>query len=491
MKKRVVIIGIDGGNWNILYNILSKLPTLKHITENGCCGTLFSTFPYVTAPAWTSAFTGMNPGKHGIFDFFKYPNYSRKLVTSSDIKSSLVWETLSNMNKKSIVIGVPLTYPVTEINGLMVSGFGAPGTHVDFVYPYNLKDEILNFFPNYRISPNHVYENGKDIYLKELIEIANQKSEITKLFVNKYPDWDLLITVFSCSDWVQHWYQGDERSIYQVYKIIDDFLFWVLKNLYDKNTTIILISDHGFQEINRICYINTYLKQQGYLRIKKNILKSMLSTFGITRRTIRALDSLNLRRFVPSSAKEKLPVNVFDSSKIDFEQSQCWMPSSTTYGLFVKNGTNLQELIKKLTSLCDPSNGNPIFKKILKKEQVFWGQHLTNAPDLIFIPNSGYYIAEGYSQKLLADISSTNMPRGAHNLTGMYAVLGNSIEAQKMDLVIWDIASLVFTLFDMPVPSKMDGKVHEKMFKRGRKYPNKKFYDNTLDRLKQKLRKKK
>ena len=73
VKNKLLVIGIDGGTLDIVLPMVQngKLPNLGRILDAGAYGTLLSTIPPVTAPAWSSFITGTNPGRHGVFYFFK------------------------------------------------------------------------------------------------------------------------------------------------------------------------------------------------------------------------------------------------------------------------------------------------------------------------------------------------------------------------------------------------------------------------------------
>ena len=80
---RLLIIGIDGGDWDLLDAFIEKgrMPNLAALVRRGARADLTSCFPPVTAPAWTSMVTGVNPGRHGIVDFMDFDvGYSRRPV---------------------------------------------------------------------------------------------------------------------------------------------------------------------------------------------------------------------------------------------------------------------------------------------------------------------------------------------------------------------------------------------------------------------------
>ena len=79
---KALIIGLDSGTFKVINPLIpqDKLQSLSYLIKNVCHGILKSTIHPITAPAWTSLMIGVNPGKHGIYDF------SIKLPGSYEIK---------------------------------------------------------------------------------------------------------------------------------------------------------------------------------------------------------------------------------------------------------------------------------------------------------------------------------------------------------------------------------------------------------------------
>src|SRR3989304_4906039 len=72
-RNRLILIGMDWGTFKIIDPLIKegKLPNLQHLIREGTRAVLKSTIPPLTPPAWVSLMTGVNPGKHGLFDFRK------------------------------------------------------------------------------------------------------------------------------------------------------------------------------------------------------------------------------------------------------------------------------------------------------------------------------------------------------------------------------------------------------------------------------------
>src|SRR5438477_231627 len=115
--------------------------------QRGTWGRLRSTVPPATFPAWTSLVTGVNPGRHGIFDFSaRVPGtYRVRFVNGSHRRAPALWTRFSAAGRRVAVLTVPATYPPEPVAGVMVSGFDSPlATAIDgsFVHPRALYGEI-------------------------------------------------------------------------------------------------------------------------------------------------------------------------------------------------------------------------------------------------------------------------------------------------------------------------------------------------------------
>ena len=137
---RVFMIGWDGATFDLIRPWVAegKLPTIARLMAAGAHGQLRSTLPPMTFPAWTSFMTGMNPGKHGIYDFTRPRpgRYELEFVNGGQRRAPSFWQILSQAGRRVASISLPCTYPPEQVNGIMISGFDAPGlggsgAHVD------------------------------------------------------------------------------------------------------------------------------------------------------------------------------------------------------------------------------------------------------------------------------------------------------------------------------------------------------------------------
>src|SRR5689334_19321138 len=123
---RVLIVGWDGADWDILDPMLERgeLPNLAKLIDSGQKGVSRSCLPSHSWAAWPTFLTGRDPAGHGVFDILEYkPGVSRRLpVSYRSIKAPTWPERLTEGGKTTLLVNVPLTYPAPDIKGVAIAG---------------------------------------------------------------------------------------------------------------------------------------------------------------------------------------------------------------------------------------------------------------------------------------------------------------------------------------------------------------------------------
>ncbi|WP_456374749.1 alkaline phosphatase family protein [Methanocaldococcus sp.] len=290
--KKVFVIGLDSAPPELLFDkLLDKLPNIKKLLEKSIYGPMKSCIPAITIPAWMVMATGKTPGELGLYGF-----RHRKKGTYNDIwiahslmvKEKAVWDYLGEVGKKSILVGVPPSYPPKPIKGHLVSCFITPDASVDYTYPKSLKSEIENLVGEYIFDVVFRKDNRDEV--KELLwEMTEKRFEVIRYLIQE-KDWDYFQFVEIGLDRVHHafWkyfdenhhlYPGDNNPYKNVipdyYKLLDKEIGKTLKLLDLDETAIIIVSDHGIKAMKGAFAINQWLIEEGLLKIKNpEILKS-------------------------------------------------------------------------------------------------------------------------------------------------------------------------------------------------------------------------
>ena len=472
---KVVILGLDGGDWNILNNFFTndKLVNLKKLIDNSSTGSLESTLPPVTGPAWTSILTGVNPGKHGIYDFVKIANNQKVNVKSTEVKGKRMYDYLSENDISSVFLSVPLTYPPGDnFKGVMVS---------DFLYPeYEISpNNKFEYIKNHSIFPNLDEEKVAD----NLIQTGqNRISLAKKLIVNE--DWDLFFLWFGEFDWALHRFYRefnsnmDNHLIENILQIFDEFIGWIIEFIdYD---FLFIVSDHGFSECENVVYLNVLFNELGYIQTEKrprnNInttylkklsgqrglkigLPNKFLTFVLNNRLLRSMKNM-IDRFL------KIDIEVTSTKKIDYLGSDFYVTTWESMGVFVnpRNYNDRRTLLKNI--LVDLRyNDEPVFKDVLFKEQVYDGLYTSEAPDLVLIPN-GYLPSPAFNTKNV--VFDRYEPGGYHDQQGIFIANGTDVrKGFKVDGVnVVDVLPTILHLYGIECDETMDGEVVKKMFSR-------------------------
>ena len=128
-RRKVLVIGLDGATFDLIkpWVDMGYLPTLARLLREGAHGELSSTIPPMTAPAWTSFSTGVNPGNHGLYDWIARDEgtYSFSPTTALNCKAPTIYSLLSDAGRRVCTLNVPMTYPPLPVNGAVISGLPA------------------------------------------------------------------------------------------------------------------------------------------------------------------------------------------------------------------------------------------------------------------------------------------------------------------------------------------------------------------------------
>src|SRR5688572_22724600 len=108
---KVVFLGLDGATFDVVEPWVSagELPTLGRLMRAGATARLTSTIPAVTPAAWPSIYTGVNPGKHGLFAFQRRVPAEYRWVSNNATDNSRApfWDIAAREGARSAVLFAP------------------------------------------------------------------------------------------------------------------------------------------------------------------------------------------------------------------------------------------------------------------------------------------------------------------------------------------------------------------------------------------------
>ena len=275
-KSRVILLGWDGATWDLMLPWIEegRLPGMGKMIAGGTWGTLLSTIPPISPSAWATIFTGVSPGKHGIFGFLKRRpgSYFVAPISSQDRKAAPVWNILSAEGKRVLLVNMPFTYPPDQVNGIMLSGLGTPSRNSDFVYPPDRKIPLIQRFPHYDVDYNEdriLLSANKSAALDGIKDVTQAQIEMFTHLL-KTEEWDLACGVFRSLDVAQHYLWDSPECVLQYYQQLDALLNWCLSSLVQEDDFLLICSDHGFAPVHTQLYVNNWLESLNLLAISKS-----------------------------------------------------------------------------------------------------------------------------------------------------------------------------------------------------------------------------
>ena len=517
MANSVVVIGLDGGSFRTLEPWIrdGSLPNLSELIEDGASGPLTTVVPPETATAWSSFMTGKNPGKHGIFGFTAKERETGRIVPVSAASRTgrAFWDQLSDAGKKALVLNVPTTYPPHPLNGVLISGFLTPKGKRDFVYPPSLLEEIEQRFGPYPLYMRTYFsanlsDSNAERFLHELHEESRIKFEVMRCLMDRISP-DFVMFHLWGTDRIQHdlWNVIDEEHpayeeafarryrhrIVEYFAAVDAEIGKVRDRLED-DTTLFIMSDHGFGPIHKTIDLNVWLLEQGYIHIKKSVLSRLrfwawkkgftyevlfrfvlkLLRFGFRLPDISPADTVNMVR--DNSLNPLLSLNDVDWSRtkayskmgmgqivinVEGREERGWVREGEEYHRI------RDEIICSLRDMRDPATGRPVGGEVYTREEIYHGPHLEEAPDITFLPLEGNTMASalmGFTTRQW--IVDNVFLFGNHRMDGILIAHGKDIRrgVSVTDAHLIDLAPTALHLMGEKIPRDMDGKVLTRIF---------------------------
>jgi len=450
--KRVAVIGLDGMSWPILNDLFDRgaMPHLKRLVKNSVRGVLKSTVPPVTPPAWTSIASGVNPGKHGIFDFVKFDeSYNTRLVTSFDVKYPRIHEMVAMQGLKSVCVNLPFSFPILRIkNAMVVSDFIGPRI---CVYPQILEKHVKKYGP---------YDLWKKSFSldKECETTAGRVEAINNLM--RKLDWNLFFVVLMEPDHIFHRYGflDESKDAFPIFNEIDK----IINTAVETSDLVVIVSDHGFSSYTYRINMNSYLDKLGLInrtsaKVTKELIdfkaekqKRALKRFRISPSLYRVLS------IKPIKASLKMLYKLFTGKELRAElpyvdpvKSKAFSPTPESFGIYVKEETLVNFILEKLKTL----NG---IEYAWRREEVYHGPYVNLAPHIIFAPNFNDGFCTGSTVVYPNVISEGRFYY--HHPDGIMMFYADDISAKQIPpRETVDITPTILNYLGLPLPVDTDG----------------------------------
>jgi predicted AlkP superfamily phosphohydrolase/phosphomutase len=480
----LLLVGWDGATPELIGPWMADgtLPNLAALARRGCWSRLRSLIHPLSPAAWTSALTGLNPGRHGIWDFGQREvgSYEVRPTDASMRHGATVWDVASDCGLRSAVLNVPLSSPSGPFDGLFVPGVGAT-TLEGLTRPAELALRIAQEVPGYRIDANAYEHADPGDFLAAVDAMLDARADLAvRLLQQERPD--LMVAVFVASDRVQHafwkqaelpWTDPDRRSwrfscaVRDCYRRLDDALGRLVEAAGD-DATVLVFSDHGFGDLDGDLYLNAALEEMGLLTVRRG--GSATGPLGRLRRLIRS-------GFGGDEPDEGPRASLAD---VDWGRTRAFAA-----GLFggvwlnlrgrepagiVEPGPEAEELLERiaerLRALRLPGERTPLIDAVFRGADLYEGPRAEQAPDLVVVPHDYRTMTRagreiGPPGVLVAEPAIRHT--GNHRMDGVLVAGGPGV-ARRPDPGLQrliDVTPTALALLGIEVPRGLDGRPME------------------------------
>jgi len=478
-KKRVVIIGIDGMDKELIEKFKSELPVISKLKQLSPVKYSESVFPPDSETAWATIYTGLNPAKHGIILFLdaleKSIEHQTKDSDNASIRGKTFWDIAGAYGKKVCILLPHVGYPVWRVNGVMVGRSSV----IDDVqtYPGNLD---VNFDLS-QLNTIKGFPGKGGISHEEFIhkheKLLEATLEFSKILFER-EEWDIFFVYSSILDVVPHFfwkyhdendpsYPGDSNPykdvIKKLYKMHDSFVKEFYKGI-DENTVLIVMSDHGHgrrptQNVN----INELLRQKNLLKgsekrthkkievIKKEIMK-MVSKYHFENYASKILKKIpRTRKFFISSPSIDWDKTIAYASDLSGIKSYPYGGIKINRKLLT-NKTEYEkirnEIVDMLLNLEHPFTRENLVIWAKKREELYDGPYIDKYPDIVFELDEEFGIGNRINTPIIEESYIHAVVPGSHKrYNAVFYIVGDDTKINTDKITLLDIAP---TILDLP-----------------------------------------
>jgi len=444
MSARVFLLGLDAADRHTVGTLLhaGRLPNLARLAAGSQAQPLPSTPLPITPSAWTAAYTGLNPGKTGVLTFERAAGaYRTRIVNSRDVGDRGMHALLPRSGKRVISIGFPMTSPVPDVEGaIVVAGWDAvPESRLcnDPVWEKRLPDF------GYRIEDEF---SSDEETLRASIE---RRFRLAAVMAESEP-WDCLMLYFGFIDTLGHRLGFGNDVTPRLLEIVDREIGALMERL-GAGVELAVCSDHGFGTFARSFSLLQWLESEGYLALRSRLFR------GSGEGGIPGIEFMDL-----------------DSGVIDWAASRAFCYDAVgSYGGIRLNvrgrypvGTVdprdawrlAEEIRERLLSVVDPVTGTRVIAKVSRREELFWGAHVPEFPELIVEaePDTVVFVGKRRAVSGGFELEDGVVHRGPFNSHLPDGIWVSSFPVQP-GMRIEDVAPTICGVLGVDLPEDRDG----------------------------------
>jgi predicted AlkP superfamily phosphohydrolase/phosphomutase len=458
----------------------TDLPSFDTIFREGQARPLKSVYPYVTAPAWTSTFSGVNPGKHGIFDMAEWQGSTLRTPNMRNSSVPFLWDYLTWAGRSVLVMGVPFVYPAPKVNGIFVSGRFTPYLSS---YPEDLRNRFDLSGYEYKPSTarkrwNLIEKLGREAFVSEELSRLAKRVEVS-LQLTDSRDWDGVILVDELPDKLFHFVFDDQALVNRVLSALDSWTGQLMKRMR-KGDLLLVSSDHGFSRIRGRVFLADWLRSKHYDVSRKSggARRSHPEGHPTARRPFSGKLALVREGFVGPGKRKRIPATIRDLTlSVARRAARTAGRSGGRRGTVVFTGPGRlggrttwvdyrapQENPRSLSvvSLIEDMQilrRARLLENVFLSREIYTGEYAGGAPGQILIESSeGLGIEPNPNQSGSFTGPPKGFQMGLHANHGLLLSYGRDLQEGKTSPVLYDLVPTILDYLGLPMPNHLDGR---------------------------------
>lgn len=472
--SRLFALGLDGVGLDVWRRLCDRgwLPRLA--PRFPILAPLASTVPPLTAPAWTSIATGLNPGRHGVLDFWTRPRPGQPARLIGNSTTRTFWEVASAQGFGVGIFNYPLSYPPRPVNGFWVSGMNTPRGAADLATPAALAAVLSDFTPDIAVEATGRRDLRRHLadrvaFLRELIDLqaAHLAAGLRALRQSDPASLSLFVFALTTTDRFLHFFwdcvAGAEESESPPVALMElARAFWLgldegVGHWFKTAAPDleILFSDHGFgpspeQVFNMPVWIRDTDWHTGQLKPA-----AAVGRIGQARAAVKDAAKRHLPAWVWRGLRARLAAPYDSSAQAGSVRAE------TLYGNVIgltcspgPAGVSVDAVLSAARALRDPA-GKPIFVWAERAEAVWPGERPGFPDGVARLRDDLGAGASPEDPRLLFPALPERL--GDHSTFGILGLGQAGLAEADQPLRVWDIAPLALQLIGAAIPDDLDG----------------------------------
>lgn len=495
MYQRVFILEVSGPTLDFLRERRDALPNFRRLLDEGAAGPLHGPLQPVAPQCFATLLTGRNPGANGIFDFFQFPagGYERIPYSTRLLRHPTFYQLLSARSKRVGLLNVPLTFPFSEVNGFVVSG--DEGIGEEFAWPPDVATQLRQ--DGYFVPFGASYAPGREHQFADhaMRVLEMRRRALRSLFGDGRWDFGML-TIHLYGELLHAFWKfydpshpehqparavfGSRDPLLEVLVAIDAMLGEIIE-LAGPRGLVLYLGAFGHRLEHTRVHLNALLEREGYLRFQRDPrtrLKHLAYRLGVTPASAERLaHRLNLYKLFHYRLGRGQRAKVTGAALLSYRDVDWSRTRAVAMGYLGQIYLNVRghrplgtippeqyhaerdRLRGLIAGLRDPHTAQPMVERVLTREEIYRGEALTDAPDLVVEWKEGYVGDAGLSGA--GRIATPAPPGHSSDHWNQSALLagGAGVRPGEVSAALEDIAPTVLQALGVSPPAGLDGRV--------------------------------